>query len=266
MPLSRRQTLTQYLIDQRRRFPQASGELNALILDVSHRLQGDRARGRLRRTRRRGRHAVGIAGGDVNVQGEVQKKLDVVSNQMFIATAEWSGHLAGMASEEMDRPVPDPAVVCARQVPARVRPARRFVQHRRQRLGGQHLLDPARAAGGARVRPRRHRGRLPAARRHAGGGRLRALRPGDDARAHGGQRRRRLHARPEPGRVHGHAPEHHACRPTRRNSRSTPRTAASGSRRSSATSTNAWPARRARAARTSTCAGSPAWWPRRIAS
>ena len=35
MPLSRRQTLTQYLIDQRRRFPQASGELNALILDVS---------------------------------------------------------------------------------------------------------------------------------------------------------------------------------------------------------------------------------------
>ena len=35
MPLSKKRTLTQYLIEQRRRFPQASGELNALILDVS---------------------------------------------------------------------------------------------------------------------------------------------------------------------------------------------------------------------------------------
>jgi fructose-1,6-bisphosphatase I / sedoheptulose-1,7-bisphosphatase len=100
MPLSRRQTLTQYLIDQRRRFPQASGELNALILDVSIACKAIAravAFGELG-------DAVGIAGGDVNVQGEVQKKLDVVSNQMFIATAEWSGHLAGMASEEMAGP------------------------------------------------------------------------------------------------------------------------------------------------------------------
>ena len=35
MPLSQRLTLTQYLIEQRRRFPQASGDLNALILDVA---------------------------------------------------------------------------------------------------------------------------------------------------------------------------------------------------------------------------------------
>ena len=35
MPLSNRRTLTQYLIEQRRRFPQASGALNALILDVA---------------------------------------------------------------------------------------------------------------------------------------------------------------------------------------------------------------------------------------
>jgi fructose-1,6-bisphosphatase I/sedoheptulose-1,7-bisphosphatase len=55
----------------------------------------------------------GNAGGDVNVQGEVQKKLDVVSNQMFIATAEWSGHLAGMASEEMERPYQIPLPIRA---------------------------------------------------------------------------------------------------------------------------------------------------------
>ena len=35
MPLSNRRTLTQYLIEQRQRFPQASGALNALILDVA---------------------------------------------------------------------------------------------------------------------------------------------------------------------------------------------------------------------------------------
>ncbi len=101
MPLSRRQTLTQYLIEQRKRFPQAIGDLNALILDVSIACKA------IARTVAFGELAEGTAGnagGDVNVQGEVQKKLDVLSNQMFIATAEWSGHLAGMASEEMEQP------------------------------------------------------------------------------------------------------------------------------------------------------------------
>jgi fructose-1,6-bisphosphatase I/sedoheptulose-1,7-bisphosphatase len=105
MPLSRRQTLTQYLIEQRRRFPQASGELNALILDVSIACKAIAravAFGELGGTG-------GNADGAVNVQGEVQKKLDVVSNQMFVATAEWSGHLAGMASEEMEAPYQIPA-------------------------------------------------------------------------------------------------------------------------------------------------------------
>ena len=35
MPLSNRWTLTRYLIEERRRYPQASGDLNALILDIS---------------------------------------------------------------------------------------------------------------------------------------------------------------------------------------------------------------------------------------
>ena len=35
MPQSRRWTLTRYQIEERRRFPEASGDLNALILDVS---------------------------------------------------------------------------------------------------------------------------------------------------------------------------------------------------------------------------------------
>ena len=106
MPLSRRKTLTQYLIEQRKRFPQASGELNALVLDVSI---ACKAIARAVAFGELSESTAGNAGGDVNVQGEVQKKLDVVSNDMFIATAEWSGHLAGMASEEMEQPYQIPA-------------------------------------------------------------------------------------------------------------------------------------------------------------
>lgn len=37
-----------------------------------------------------------------NVQGEVQKKLDVIANDLLLDANEWGGHLAGMASEEME--------------------------------------------------------------------------------------------------------------------------------------------------------------------
>ncbi|MGN6236242.1 class 1 fructose-bisphosphatase [Dyella sp.] len=103
MPLSNRITLTQYLIEQRRRFPTASGELNALILDVSIACKA------IARTVALGALAETPAGGAVNVQGEEQKPLDVASNAMLIRQTEWSGHLAGMASEEMDAPYQIPA-------------------------------------------------------------------------------------------------------------------------------------------------------------
>ena len=44
---------------------------------------------------------LGSAGSE-NIQGEVQKKLDVISNEVLIEANEWGGHLAAMASEEMD--------------------------------------------------------------------------------------------------------------------------------------------------------------------
>ena len=100
MTTRRRFTLTQYLIEQRRRFPSASGDFNALLLDVALACKaiarvvafgelgdvlGDR-----------------MAGGEINVQGEVQKKLDVIANEVLIEANVWGGHLAAMASEEMD--------------------------------------------------------------------------------------------------------------------------------------------------------------------
>ena len=104
MPLSRRWTLTRYLIEERRRFPQASGDLNALILDISLACKA------IARIVAFGELGDSFAqtpkpvAGEVNVQGEVQKPLDLLSNEIFIRMNEWNGHLAGMASEEMDDP------------------------------------------------------------------------------------------------------------------------------------------------------------------
>jgi len=112
MPLTirpNRTTLTQFLIEQRRKFPDASGDFNALILDAAlacKAIARGVAFGELGGVT--GNHA-SAQGGSVNVQGEQQKTLDVLSNNMFIHRTEWAGNLAGMASEEMDHPYQIPA-------------------------------------------------------------------------------------------------------------------------------------------------------------
>ncbi len=49
----------------------------------------------------------GVLGGagTTNIQGEAQKKLDVLSNEILVEANSWGGYLAGMASEEMDNPL-----------------------------------------------------------------------------------------------------------------------------------------------------------------
>ncbi|MGV0646489.1 MULTISPECIES: class 1 fructose-bisphosphatase [Mycolicibacterium] len=92
-------TLVQFLINERREHPSASGDLNGLILSVALACKAISKRvavGELA-------GAVGSAGG-VNVQGEVQHKLDVVANDYFLRANEWGGQVAGMASEELDHP------------------------------------------------------------------------------------------------------------------------------------------------------------------
>lgn len=44
-------------------------------------------------------------GGSINVQGEEQKKLDVIANDVLKDALRWSGELATLASEEEDLPV-----------------------------------------------------------------------------------------------------------------------------------------------------------------
>ncbi|MEG3193249.1 class 1 fructose-bisphosphatase [Lysobacter sp. D1-1-M9] len=42
----------------------------------------------------------------INIQGEAQKKLDVLSNEILLEANAWGGHLAALASEEMDHSQP----------------------------------------------------------------------------------------------------------------------------------------------------------------
>ncbi len=97
MPTGGKATLTQFLIEERRRAPQATGDLNALITDVSLACKAISRK-----------VALGSLGGMLgeagssNVQDEQQKTLDVVSNQIFLRANEWGGYVAGMVSEEME--------------------------------------------------------------------------------------------------------------------------------------------------------------------
>jgi len=103
MPTGGRPTLTQFLIEARRKHPGATGDLNGLVTDVSlacKAISRKVALGALAGVLGKAESTAGTA--SVNVQGEEQKTLDVVSNQMFLRAAEWGGHVAGMVSEEMD--------------------------------------------------------------------------------------------------------------------------------------------------------------------
>lgn len=111
MPIRKRSTLTQYLIEERRRFPGADGEFNSLMLDVAlacKAISNVVAKGDLEGLH--GDHVEAFSEtSTTNIQGETQKKLDVLSNDYFIRMNEWSGSLAGMASEEMECPYQIPS-------------------------------------------------------------------------------------------------------------------------------------------------------------
>ncbi len=95
----RRITLTQYLVEQQREKGVVSGELRLLIEVVARAcksISNAVSKGALT-------GLLGGAGTD-NVQGEAQKKLDVISNEVLLEANEWGGHLAAMASEEMEHP------------------------------------------------------------------------------------------------------------------------------------------------------------------
>jgi len=98
----RRVTLTQFLIEQQRK-GLMDADLRLLMEVVARAVKAiavNVSKGALA-------GVLGEAGSD-NVQGEAQKKLDVIANDILIQANEWGGHLAAMASEEVEeiRPIP----------------------------------------------------------------------------------------------------------------------------------------------------------------
>ena len=100
----KRVSLTQHLVEEQRQHNSIPAELRLLIEVVA-------------RACKTISHSVGKGAlGDIlgsahteNIQGEVQKKLDVISNEILLEANEWGGHLAAMASEEMEsiHPIPN---------------------------------------------------------------------------------------------------------------------------------------------------------------
>ncbi len=92
-------SLTRFLIEEQRAKAQIGADLRLLIEVVSRACKTISIAV--------GKGALGGVLGDAgtgNVQGEAQKKLDVLSNDILLEANEWGGHVAGLASEEMDHP------------------------------------------------------------------------------------------------------------------------------------------------------------------
>ena len=95
--MSSRISLSRYLVEQQRSKGHIPADLRLLLEVVARACKSIS-------------HAVnkGALGGVLgsadseNVQGEVQKKLDIIANEVLLEANEWGGHLAAMASEEMD--------------------------------------------------------------------------------------------------------------------------------------------------------------------
>ena len=201
--------------------------------------------------------------GAVNVQGEAQKKLDVVSNDGAARRRpSGPGMLAGMVSEEMDG-----AATRARRVPrgkyllvfdpldgssnldVNITVGTIFSILRAPDPGADPVADDF-------LQPGHRAGRAGFA--LYGPATMLVLTIGSGVDGFTSDREHR--------RLHPHPPHMRIPDETTRVRDQRVQRAASGSRRSSATSRSASPGRPGRAARTSTCAGSPRWWPRPSAS
>src|SRR6218665_493358 len=95
--MSAKISLTRYLVEQQRSEGHIPSQLRLLIELVA------RACKSISQAVDKGALGGVLGAADTeNVQGEIQKKLDIIANEVLIEANEWGGHLAAMASEEMD--------------------------------------------------------------------------------------------------------------------------------------------------------------------
>jgi fructose-1,6-bisphosphatase I len=94
-------TLTEFIVEKQTEFPFAKGELSRLLHDIAIASKIVH-----REVNKAG--LVDILGetGEINVQGEVVKKLDVFANEQFIAAFKAGGEVCAIASEENEDLIP----------------------------------------------------------------------------------------------------------------------------------------------------------------
>src|SRR5690348_15989693 len=88
-------TIERFIIEQERQHPEATGELSGILYDMAL-----AAKMIANKVRMAGLADILGSAGAENVQGEVQQKLDVVSNEIIIKAMDHTGRLCAMASEE----------------------------------------------------------------------------------------------------------------------------------------------------------------------
>ena len=93
-------TLDRFIIEAQQVSPGATGELSLLLMRFG--VAGKRIASSLSKAGLTG--TLGTAGSQ-NVQGEEQKKLDVVANEILVETFDYGGLVTVVASEEMEEPV-----------------------------------------------------------------------------------------------------------------------------------------------------------------
>ena len=96
-------TISRFLIDQERKHPEATGAFTSILLDIAL-----AAKMIARQVNMAG--LVDILGrtGDENVHGEQVQKLDVYANEVLYKALDHTGHIAVLASEESEDPIPIP--------------------------------------------------------------------------------------------------------------------------------------------------------------
>ena len=93
-------TVQQHILQEQQRFPGATGEFSWLLSGITMATKLIQAK-----IRRAGLIDILGAQGDVNVQGEVQQKLDVYSNDVLIQYLSSRESIGVLASEENEKPL-----------------------------------------------------------------------------------------------------------------------------------------------------------------
>lgn len=96
-------TIERHILDQQRRYPQASGVFSDLLYDIAL-----AAKMIVRETTRAGLVNILGSAGSHNIHGEEQQNLDVFADQTIFRMNDHTGRLCVMASEEHDDLIPIP--------------------------------------------------------------------------------------------------------------------------------------------------------------